>query len=678
MEVKGTPPEASVSVAAKPREIHITEVNKSENIGHLISFKGCLTEKERTPYIARTHTHMRCAPDPDKPTCQVCPHLDKGEADIGMNIYNSEILSFINQKETNIATIFRQVGQIPQSCKRTKFDKFTTNANLYRCVIIPSIEYVSAAKTSADETIDNMYEIQVNTVLFGDQVVDENKEYMYTGVPHIDPQSGLLVFLCKSAVALTDDISSYDLTPVRKRILERFQCDHTPKAIMEKNEELLREERLNHHKVFGMRRMEYFIDMAFHSVNSFTWRKKPQTRGWLDIGVIGDSRTGKSEYVERKIELYGMGFRLSGENISFAGVGGGMLQSSIKGGQHQLKWGILPRHDRRLVCFDECHTETALPIWPKLNDVRSSGVMRISKIGAVDRTSPARVRKIFIANPPTGKTTRDYYNPCEMLKEIFSTPECVARFDAVYIPRAEDSTRGDEDENETTQPIYFPNAHKQLMRFIYSRTADQVIFTKEAEKYLLEIGEELAKKCDGISLPLIQANEAPLSFARGAAAQAAKVYSVDESGQVIIVHKGHAQVWVDTLMANYAHESTNYFSYSQDMNQRIKFKNAEEFYHVCCEMRVKFDKHRDMVKYLLQNASFNFKYMGDMWDIEVADLKKINGAMIKNSLIDAKASNASFAKTRRGIAVFKYLNNQDVWSLIDEKKCKEYFAKLSI
>ena len=71
-------------------------------------------------------------------------------------------------------------------------------------------------------------------------------------------------------------------------------------------------------------------------------------------------------------------------------------------------------------------------------------------------------------------------------------------------------------------------------------------------------------------------------------------------------------------------------------------------------MRVKFDKHRDMVKYLLQNASFNFKYMGDMWDIEVADLKKINGAMIKNSLIDAKASNASFAKTRRGIAVFKW------------------------
>jgi hypothetical protein len=306
-------------------------------------------------------------------------------------------------------------------------------------------------------------------------------------------------------------------------------------------------------------------------------------------------------------------------------------------------------------------------------------MMRISKVGAVDRTTPARVRKLFIANPPTGTTTRDYYNPVEMLPQIFSTPECIARFDFVHIPRVEDSTRGDEDENESVQPIYFPKAHKLLMKFIYSRTANQTVFTDEATKYIEQRAEELAKLCDGIHIPLLQPNEATFTIARGAAASAAGRFSVDETGNVIIVHKADAIVWADTLAANYAHESTNYFSYSYEKNRTIKFQNSEEFFQVVADVRPLFEKVRDMPDFFLKHGTFNFKYMGEMFDIEPDKLKKIYGALIRNSLIDVRASNSSFTKTRRGIAVFKYLNKlkDDMWSFVDEEKCKNYFNTLA-
>ena len=661
-----------------PKQIDIKDINDAKWIGKYVQIRGTITEKDKTPYIARTIVEMDCKSNFDSVMCSRCPHIETSHGELKLNVFDPELLYFIDGKERELATLYRNKMEIPNECKKPKFSKYSANKNLYRCSIVPCIDYVSAEKKSVGETVDNMYSIHVNAALFGDLEVYENRDYLMSGVPQINPTNGRLTFLIDNITPIADDISSFDMTEEHKKMLSSFQCEHTFKAVDLKNQEILKEKRVNHHKVFGYGRMEYFVHMVFHSVSAFTFNRSNHFRGWLDGAIIGDSRTGKSEITEQSINLHQMGYRAACDNVTQAGITGGMSQSSIKGGEYQLKWGLLPRLDRRLIVFDECHSPNAIGIWPKLNDARSSGLVKLSKVGAPDRTTKARVRKMFVANPPNGQTTRDYYNPVEMVSQIFQTPESIARLDFLYIPRVEDSTYQKGEENETVFPNYCIDIDKLLLQFIYSRTADQVVFTEEAEKYITDKAAELSAMSDGIHIPLLQANEARFTLARGAAAQAASLCSVSDNWESIVVHKAHAEVWVETLVANYNHESNNYFAYSRNAMKKIKFANSEEFFEVCGDMKSMFKGDKGLIRYILEENLFNFRFLGDITKLGQFDLKSLYSGMVRHNLIKTKATNSSFTKTRRGIAVFKYLLYNEELGLLTEKHCKEWFDNLDV
>lgn len=668
-----TPTDTNKKAALK---IDIKDINNAKYIGKYVSIVGTISEKERTPFVARTQIQMTCKSNVETAICQSCQYVGKQCHTIKLDVFNAEILYFINAKEKELRSLYKQLSFIPSGCRKSGFSKYTKNQNLYRCGIVPRIDYVNSDKKSVGETVDNMYSIHVAADLFGELDVHENRDYIFSGVPHIDPNDGRLIYLIDQVIPVADDISNFDMTKEKQATLKEFQCDHTVEAIHQKNDEILREHRVNHHKIFGYGRMEYFMHMVFHSVSAFTFVNKSHFRGWLDGAIIGDSRTGKSELLEQKINQLQMGYRASCDNITQAGVMGGMSQSSIKGGQYQLKWGLLPRLDRRLVGFDEAHNPNAILIWPKLNDSRASGTVKVTKVGAPDRSTKARVRKIFIANPPSGLTTNDFYYPVEMLPQIFTTPECIARLDFLYVPRLEDSTYTIGEEDEVVFPNYCEDIDKLLLKFIYSRTVDQVEFTLEAEEYLTEKGQEIAKVSDNIRIPLIQSNEAKFTLARGAAAQAAAVCSVDDKWEKIIVHKAHAEVYVEALINNYSHESNSYFAYSHNANKKIKFENSEEFYRVCTNMRQLFDKRQGLLRFLLEENQFNFKYLVDIFAIDAFEFKKIYSGLIRYNLINAKATNSSFNKTRRGIVIFKYLLQLESWARISENHCKDWFDNL--
>ena len=661
-----------------PLKIDIKDINNAKYIGKYVEITGTLTEKDNFSFIARTELKMVCRPSDDSKTCTGCHHNPSGTHQIKLDVFNPEILTHINSKEGELKKLYKEIAYVPQDCRRSRFDKFTVNKNLYRSSIVPCIDFVSAQKKSLGETVDSMHSISIFTVLFGDLEVQENRDYRFMGVPHIDPKTQQLMFLVDRVIPIADDISSFEMNDVWKKNLSIFQCDDTFEAITAKNKEILKESRCNHHKIFGYERMEYFIHMTFHSVCAFMFAGKPHYRGWLDGAIIGDPRTGKSEIPEQMIELNQMGYRVSCDNISYAGIAGGMSQSSIKGGAYQLKWGLLPRLDRRIVFFDECKNDVAVKLWPQLNDARSSGLVKVSKIGASERATKARVRKIFSSNPPDDTTTGHYQNPVEMLQGIFKTPESIARLDYFFVPRAQDSTFKPGDEKETVIPNYYANGlNRLLIKWIYSRTAEQVIFTQEAEDYLVQMGQELAKISDDITIPLLQGNEARFTLGRGAAAQAGARASTDESWENIIVHKADCEVWVKTLIANYNHESNNYFAYSRNIIKKIRFENSQEFYEICCKMRVLFGKNVSTLQFLLEEGVCTFRQLQEMSQ-DIFAIKNIYSGLIRHNLIKVKAQNSSFMKTRRGVPVFRYLMSLDNWDLLDEFQCKAWFDKLSV
>jgi DNA replicative helicase MCM subunit Mcm2 (Cdc46/Mcm family) len=86
---------------------------------------------------------------------------------------------------------------------------------------------------------------------------------------------------------------------------------------------------------------------------SFDFDGKRIQRGWLELLIIGDTRTGKSEVAVRLCKFFNAGEVVSCEAASFAGIIGGLQQY---GGAKEwsINWGAIPINDRRLVVLDEC------------------------------------------------------------------------------------------------------------------------------------------------------------------------------------------------------------------------------------------------------------------------------------------------------------------------------------
>jgi hypothetical protein len=76
------------------------------------------------------------------------------------------------------------------------------------------------------------------------------------------------------------------------------------------------------------------------------------SRGWMELLVVGDTRTGKSEAATRLTQFYGAGEVVSCESASFAGILGGLQQFGANK-EWAVTWGAIPINDRRLVVLDE-------------------------------------------------------------------------------------------------------------------------------------------------------------------------------------------------------------------------------------------------------------------------------------------------------------------------------------
>lgn len=654
-----------------PVQVTIEEVMQSRYIGKRIKVRGTLTEKDRTSYVAKIESEMNCQPSKCA-TCDACPNANEAYKNVKFDVYSEEILNFISSNNKEIKTMLREAAGIPSGCRKHQFSRYSVNANLYQAGMVPCIE-ASGVNVSSAETSSDTHSIWVGIVLFGDLDVKENGNYDFVGVPLVDPKTQRQILLVEEVTPVASDMDNFVLNDDRKAILKRFQTEDTVQAIHDKTEDVLKELRVNVHGVYGYHMMEYFTRLTFNSVLGFMFQGVPHHRGWLDGAIIGDSRTGKSKIGESLMAHYQFGHKVTAENSTHAGLLGGLSPSNIKGSQHQLKWGIFPRLDRGIIFLDEVHVSAAKKMWGKLNDVRASGVARITKVGTPERSAKARLRKLWGGNPPDGRSTRDYYYPVKMLEDIFPAPETIARLDFFVCPRSDDSKITEMNDQEKIAQYYCGTADRLLIRFIASRTTEQVKFTPEAEEYLIRMGVDMSALCDGVAIPLLQANEARFTLGRGAAAVAAGRYSVDETGEVIIVHKADAVYYVQKLTENYQHESTRYFEYSRELVKTVKFEGSEEFYTVACKVKQAFSEDPGMVKQILESSMTTFKMIVDTTDMEIHKVRTLFKVLCHNDLVAAKATNSSFRKTRRGIATLRYLMGVMDQPIIQRKHCDEFF-----
>ena len=361
--------------------------------------------------------------------------------------------------------------------------------------------------------------------------LESGKKYLatYKLVPH--PYKGAqLVMLITNAVQATDSVNDFKLNPERIEHLKQIQhlADSTESrvtSLVEKVKGILGYD--------GNNTLITAMDLAYHTVLQFNFGSFKSVRGYLDTMIVGESRVGKSSTAEALRTTYELGTftSLAGNSATIPGLIGG---SNKVNGSFQTRAGVIPQNHRGLIIFEE-FGKSNTNIMKELTDIRSSNEVRIARVSGTV-TMPALVRMITLTNVKSDGTIKpiaSYPNGIAVITELVGSAEDIARYDMLVVL----SDRGTSQIN----PLWEPEApldktvYQTRLRWVWSRTADQVILSSEVSNYIIEKANELNETYD--CHIKIFGTEAWKKLARLAIAVAGYTVSTDETYENIVVTK---------------------------------------------------------------------------------------------------------------------------------------------
>ena len=219
------------------------------------------------------------------------------------------------------------------------------------------------------------------------------------------------------------DHAQINLTPYMTDLKALCPDTDRPELIQEYFDRRCADLAANVTKIYGRQPIHLAHELLVHST---LWMMVDdlKKRGWLDILVIGDTRTGKTETFRRLLEHHRLGaWQNCGENISRAGLtmGGERID-----GAYKVKPGLFPRNHKKMLILDEVHEVVKAQIFQFLQGARDDGRVFASKIFG-SRMMPAAVRFGALANWPYDRERFRFM--CEHLLAIYGAPERLSRMD---------------------------------------------------------------------------------------------------------------------------------------------------------------------------------------------------------------------------------------------------------
>ena len=376
--------------------------------------------------------------------------------------------------------------------------------------------------------------------------LESGKKYLitYKLVPH--PYKGQqLTMIILDVEEACDSVSNFHITEEVKKNLNKFKnlegtCKEKLNTLAEMAKAYIGYD--------GYNTLIQAIDLSFHTVLEFNFGAFKNVRGYLDTLIVAESRVGKSSTAEALQRLYGLGAftSLAGNSATIPGIIGG---STKVNGNYQTRAGLIPMNHRGLVIFEElakCNTNLV----KELTDIRSSNQVRIARVSGT-LTLPALVRMITLTNVKNTtnkiKPINSYPNGVDILVELIGSPEDIARYDLMLVL----GEQGNRTIDPFWEPInpFEPEAYQTRIRWIWSRTVDQIIIDKEIGHYILEKCNELNQEYD--SHIKIFGTEAWKKVTRLAIAIAGYTVSTDETYEKIIITKEHVDTAIDYLISCY-------------------------------------------------------------------------------------------------------------------------------
>lgn len=518
----------------------MSEAMQNETLEMFVSVAG----RQQEPYTAPKVVHATC--DMSKgAACTLCPVAAKnGAKTVEIRSDDEQLFRFVDSTEDRRKKLLKEI--VGARCSdRVEFE-VPEDYHIEEILVQPSI----------DDRRDNESQTPQKRTMFsvGSHNSAVNEKRRVVGRNTTDPKTGKLRFMVWKSEQVELDIDKFQLSEDdRERLTEAFAPaqGQTPLA---KCLEIAADMAQNVTHIYGRDILHVAYDLVWHSVLSFKVNDLVVEKGWLEMMVIGDTRTGKSEIAKGLIQHYNSGQLLSCEGMSFPGIVGGVQQIDNR---WHMTWGAVPMNDRRLVVLDEVSGLADKNVIEQMSSIRSSGIAQITKIQS-EQTS-ARTRLIWISNPADGSSLED--NPelgIHALRTVVPNNEDIARFDFVAAAQ-----KGEVDDSiinsgfaESSDPAYSEEDCERLIKWVWSLSRDKIFVSSQAAEAAISAAQDLGSRYVS-DPPLIQSENVRYKVLRIAAALAARTFSIDKRGR-LLVKASHVKSAVEFLDMLYSQESIGY------------------------------------------------------------------------------------------------------------------------
>lgn len=560
-----------------------------------------------------------------------------------------DILSLIdnNFKESAINDNIRNMMSV------LKKERYIKQTILQNCTVFKA--YVTDMFETSDTESTQPMEYQCYSI---NKKLESGKKYMvsYKLVPH--PYKGRqLTMIILDAQQANDSVSNFAVTDEVKQQLNMF---HVPE------EDTLHEHLYNMTERIkgllgynGNNQLIETIDLAYHTPLQFNFGTFKNIRGYLDTLVIGESRVGKSSTANCLRELYNLGTftSLAGNSATIPGLVGGSNKTATG---YQTRAGIIPQNNKGLIIFEEFGKSNNSVI-TELTDIRSSNEVRITRVSGTI-TLPALVRMISLTNPKNTdahiKSIASYPNGLAVVTDLVAAAEDIARYDIILL--LSDKGNAQFDPLWVPQEPYPTDAYRTKIRWIWSRTAEQIVFAQDAELYLIEKANELNRNYD-CHIKLF-GTEAWKKLARIAIAIAGYVASTDETYENIVVTKEHVDEAV-TYMVDLYDNST--FKFKEYVTHERKYTTIDE--DGVALLQNIYDKYPMLILQLEQCAEVTKNVLAAATGLTTEDLNKALNSLTKGLFI--KFSNYSMTPTERFRLGLGRINRDTYTEKVGEHVC---------
>ena len=382
--------------------------------------------------------------------------------------------------------------------------------------------------------------MEFNALILG-QRLESGKKYLVTHKMCPHPYKGQqLTMVITNIEESNDSVTTFRVTDKTKENLTVFQ----EKSLDEIAEKMKANIGFNVNS-----QLLKTIDLAYHTPLMFNFDERNKNiRATLDTLVISESRVGKSSTAKALQDVYGLGVfvSLAGNAATIAGLVGGSSKIG-NSANYQTRAGIIPQNHKGLLVLEELGKANN-DLMKELTDVRSSSQVRITRVSGSIQL-PAMLRMIALTNPKprngTIKPIAAYPNGISIVTELVGTPEDIARYDIIHI--VADKGASTIDANWTPEEPFTNEQYRTRIKWIWSRTPEQIIISDDVRKFIIDRSNDL-NKIYGAHIKIF-GTETWKKLSRIAIAIAGYTVSTDASFENIIVRKTHVDEAIKYLIA---------------------------------------------------------------------------------------------------------------------------------